>query len=266
MIEWWRLAGWPSAEEWQAVWSLVTVLVAAIAAIVALQHYKASVASQIEQARPVVVVDYLFKGSIYACIAVTNAGQTGARDITFEWSQRPIAENEATQAAIDRALIDGGIPFLAPGRTIIYGFNVFDGNEPIDRPRRFEVKASYLGSGDRVMWSSESVLDMDQWAETMVAEDPYAAIATPLSALANAAKRQAERDEYLVKAADSLNVYLEAGPRVQMARQRKKDARAEQIAAYRERETAWQARLADERADDEQQSPDGSNLDVRNGG
>lgn len=245
MSEWWRWSGWPTADEWQAVWGLVTVIVAVVAAVVALRHYNSSVSSELEQARPFVVVDFLFKGAVYACIEVSNVGRTGARDIKFEWSDRPIAENDRAQGVIDRSLVDGGIPFLAPGRSIVYMLNVFDGDESESLPRRFEVNATYSGSGDAALWTSESVLDIDQWAETSVPEDPYASIAGPLRDLVNSTKHQAERDRYIVKAADSINLHLEAGHRVQTARHQQRIEREQRVAQIRQMESDRRARRAE---------------------
>lgn len=258
MSEWWRWEGWPSAEEWQAVWALVTAGIALAAAVVALRHYKSSVSNELEESRPFIVVDFLFKGAIYACIEVLNVGRTGARNIAFEWSQRPVAEDEGTQRLIDRALVDGSIPFLAPGRSIIYRLNVYDGEESKELPRRFEVKATYQGSGDTTRWTSESVLDIDQWAETSVPENPYSSIVTPLVELAKGANQRAERDKYLVKAADSINVYLEADGQVRAARHEKKIQHSQRVAHAVRREAERRARLEtkqSEAADKRQDSP-----------
>ncbi|WP_223628808.1 hypothetical protein [Microbacterium sp. EST19A] len=225
MIALFRWDGWPNAAEWQAFWAFVTATIALVAAIIALRQYRISVNSRLEQARPFVVVDFRFLGALYACIDVSNAGQTAARNIRFEWSERPIALDERSQEALDRAMVDGSIPFLAPGRKISYMLNRYDDDQnPTDLPRRFEVKAIYDGPAGE-SWDSESVLDVDQWAATLVERDRYADVTSQLKKLVAAAHNQKEADEALTRAADSINVHLEAGFRVQTARQRMQEER-----------------------------------------
>lgn len=233
MMDWLRWDGWPTDGEWQAFWAFSTTVIALVAAVIALRQYRTSVENQVEQARPMVVVDFRFLGALYACVDVTNAGQTAARDVSFKWSTRPIAMDESSQRALNRALVDGTIPFLAPGRTISYFLNKYDdGETESNLPRRFEVRATYRGPAGHRTWDSESVLDVDQWAETLVQEDPYNNITSELKKIVAASANQKTTQDLLAKAADSLNVYLEAGPRVQMARQKERaewEARREQM-------------------------------------
>lgn len=69
----------------------MTAAIALVAAVIALRQYRISVNSRLDQARPFVVIDLKFLGALYVCVVVSNAGQTAARDIRFEWSERPIA-------------------------------------------------------------------------------------------------------------------------------------------------------------------------------
>lgn len=244
MMDLFRWDGWPTASEWQAFWSFVTAGVAAAAAIIALRHYRISVRSgveavnsRIEQARPFVAVDLRFLGGLYACVDVTNSGLTAARNITFEWNKRPVAIDVKSQTALDRAMVDGEIPFLAPGRKISYMLNRYDDDEPHeDVPRRYEVKATYNGPADDV-WTSESVLDVDQWAATLVQRDQYADITDELKKLVTAAQSQKLADEALARAADSVNVHLESGFRVQMARKQMRERLEARWAAEEGRST-----------------------------
>lgn len=224
MIDLFRWDGWPTAEEWQAFWGFVTTAIALVAAVIALRQYRISVNSRLDQARPFVVIDLRFLGALYVCVVVSNAGQTAARDIRFEWSERPIALDERSQTALDRAMVDGSIPFLAPGRKISYMLNNYDDQKDQEFPRRFEVKAVYEGPAGET-WDSESVLDVDQWAATLVEPDRYADVTAQLKKLVAAAQNQKQADEALTRAADSLNVHLEAGFRVQTARQRMDEER-----------------------------------------
>src|SRR3546814_15294332 len=87
-MAWWRIDGWPTPEEWQAFWALTTLVVAIAAACVALVHYRLSVRSRIEQARPYVHVDYVFDRTMIL-FEVKNTGLTAAEEVTFEWSPLP---------------------------------------------------------------------------------------------------------------------------------------------------------------------------------
>jgi len=239
-----RWDGWPTASEWQAFWSFITAGVAAAAAIIALGHYRTSVRSgvesvnnRIEQARPFVVVDLRFLGGLYACVDVTNSGLTAARNIKFKWSEHPVAIDDKSQMALDRAMVDGDIPFLAPGRTISYMLNQYDDDEPSqDVPRRYAIKATYNGPADDV-WDSESVLDVDQWAATLVQRSQHADITDELKKLVAAAQSQKQADEALARAADSVNVHLESGFRVQMARKQRREQMEARWAAEEGRST-----------------------------
>ena len=51
MNEWWRVDGWPTADEWQALWAFATLVVAVVAAWLALRQYPFSVGTQIEKFR-----------------------------------------------------------------------------------------------------------------------------------------------------------------------------------------------------------------------
>ena len=185
-MEWWRLDGWPTAEEWQAFWAFVTAGIALGAAWIALAHYSSAVRNEIEQGRPYVIGDITWLGTIYACVEITNAGNTGAHNITFDWSTRPVALDELSQGAIDRALVDGSIPFLAPGRSIRFMLNKFDEVRP-EIPRRFELTAHYLDHNGR-KWDSESVLDIDQWTAAMADPDPNDKVTQQLTRLAEACR------------------------------------------------------------------------------
>lgn len=226
-MEWWRSEGWPTAEEWQAVWGLATFVVAVVAAIFALVQYRASVRSGLEQARPYVIVDFHFLTRGRYAIEVKNTGLTGASDIRFSWSDPPRAENPPQQAAIDQSLVNGSIPFLAPGRALRFLVGTF---EERTEQRRYHVTATYEGSGEGKTWTSSSTLDLNQWAKALVDRDPYESVAKPLRELAeDVRRRRRPRFEvpYTTRAAESLYAYLEAQPEVKEYRERQASAIAE---------------------------------------
>lgn len=241
---WWRGEGWPTADEWQAVWAFATLVVAAVAAWLALRQYRASVGSQLEQARPYVIVDFTFVGGVVILLEVKNVGLTAARNIRFEWSPTPIAEDEQAQATINRTLIRDGIPFLAPGRSMQFYYGTFKEDYAETMQRRITVTTTCDGSTDNRRWTSESLLDLDQWAEAMVQEDPIEKLAGHVKKLADAAGNQKNADSELANAANSLHTYLEATARVKGARERKRSEMLRRFAAREERERERQAQLA----------------------
>lgn len=242
--EWWRIDGWPRADEWQALWAFATLVVAVVAAWLALRQYRSSVGSQLEQARPYVIVDFSFEGGAAILLEVKNVGLTAARNIRFDWSPLPVADDEVAQAAIDRTLVRDGIPFLAPGRSMFFWFGVFRDDYEETMQRRVIVTTACEGSGDARKWTSQSLLDLDQWAETMVQEAPIEKVAASLKKLADAASNQKGADAELVKAANSIHEYLEATERVIDSRARKRSNLHRRFAAQQERETRRQAELA----------------------
>lgn len=233
MVEWWRLDGWPTAEEWQAVWALATLAVAGVAALVALSQHRAAIRDQIEQSRPFVIMDLAFKGTTRVLVVVSNAGKTGAYDVRCTWSTPPVAIDSMAQEAIDRTLVNGTIPFLAPGRSIRFVLNEYT-EVKSDAPRRYQVEATYTGYDER-SWTSVSVLDIDQWAGASADQDPYEYITRDLGRLADAARHQREADEHLIRAADSLRVFLEARPSVKAVRRAAREDRQRHEQELRER-------------------------------
>ncbi len=233
-MEWWRWEGWPTAEEWQAWWAFMTVVVAAAAAWFALRQYRASIRSQVEQARPYVIVDFHFiRGGVVA-IEVKNSGLTAAEDVRFEWSARPQAENPRQQAAIDRTLLAGGLPFLAPGRAVRLLLGAFTEDR---QPRQYRVTATYRGSGDGEEWTSSSILDMDQWAEALADRDPYETLVKPLKELAADARHRRLGGLGVPiekRAAESLHAYFEAQPEVKRYRRKRARRMAEEDRTARE--------------------------------
>lgn len=217
----WQIEGWPTAEEWQAWWAFMTVVVAGIAAWFALRQYRASVRSHLEQARPYITVDFYFIRGMAVSLEVKNYGSTAAEDIKFEWSERPVASDARAQAAIDRSLVDGGIAFLAPGRAIRFYLSEFTDETT---PRTYRVSATYLGSGDSERWSSKSSLDLDQWAEALIDRDPFESIVSPLKDIAHQGRSKALGSlgpPIEKRAAESLFAYLESTPEVKKYRRKK---------------------------------------------
>lgn len=60
MVESWRIGGWPTPAEWQAFGAVLTAVVAAVAAWIALRHLTGHRKAQSEQSGPYVMVDFVF--------------------------------------------------------------------------------------------------------------------------------------------------------------------------------------------------------------
>lgn len=164
----WRWDG----SDWQAVWTLFTFLIAAIAASAALAQLKQHRRAQAELSRPYAVVDFAFRGDVLM-LEVKNIGKAPALDVKLKWSEPPVALDAARTAVLRRHLVEGAIPYLAPGRSIRYFVGAapeYFKNEEL--PRRFEVEAEYVDVGGEAYGTGESlVLDLDQWGEALADTD-----------------------------------------------------------------------------------------------
>lgn len=232
---WWHVPEWPTADEWQAVWAAATFVVAVAAAIVALSQHRDSIRSRQEQARPYVNVDFAFIAPGVATIEVKNTGLTAATDLRFTWSETPVSDHDPSQRAIDRAFVDGGIPFLAPGRSIRFLLGAFDEGT---LPRQYTVETVCRGSGDDREWRSSSVLDLDQWAGALADRNPYESISQPLGKLVATAAPSRLYD-VLAQTANSLRLYLDAQPEVEEAHRREDAERASRIRELQTRHTRF---------------------------
>ncbi|WP_267424877.1 MULTISPECIES: hypothetical protein [unclassified Curtobacterium] len=169
MSMWWRVPSMPTPEEWQALSGWIGLLVAAVAALIALMQFGQSIANQREQSRPMIAVDLHFRSNIIT-VEVKNVGATAARDIQLDWSELPAISDDRVRGAFMRRLVDNPLIFLAPGRAIRFVVGSFP-RYPEDGARHFEVVSSYQGPEAKSRWSSVSVFDLDQWAESLVEVD-----------------------------------------------------------------------------------------------
>ncbi len=163
---------WPDGSDWQAIWAFFTFLVAAIAAAVALAQLAAHQRAQRELSRPFVVVDFAFR-SVLLMIEVKNIGQTPARDVRLTWDAEPVALDAEQGDVIKRNLVDGSIPFLAPGRAIRYFVaRTPDYLDSESTPKRYEVTAEYFDAQGHMFGAEERmILDLSQWVEALAEID-----------------------------------------------------------------------------------------------
>lgn len=162
---------WPDAADWQAIWTFATFLVAVLAVVVAVGQLDAHRETQWEQSRPYVIVDFAFRSTVLM-IEVKNIGQSAARDVRLSWSPTLIAKDVHAVEAIQRNLVHGVIPYLAPGRAIRYYMGTIPEHLNDDSlPKRFEVTASYTDSAGRGIDGEVMLLDLGQWEETLADSD-----------------------------------------------------------------------------------------------
>lgn len=147
VTEWWNWPGWPTTEEWSALWGLGamlaaigTLIVAAVAAWAALGQLRAYIAEQEERARPYLMADFWFKSNSVLYITLENISSTPATGVTMTSNPLPLS-NRDDEYDVALAEVFGGslvIPQVAPGvvmRWFIDSAHVL--LESPDRPHRF---------------------------------------------------------------------------------------------------------------------------------
>ncbi|MFB2583454.1 hypothetical protein [Herbiconiux liukaitaii] len=217
MFDW---VGVWTAQEWQAIWGCATFIVAVLAAALALVQLRAHYAQQREQSRPFVTVDFAFRSTAILMIEIKNIGATPAADIYFEWDQLPRGSDELAQDPIQRQLIDGPMPFLAPGRVINFFVATMSEMEQQGAPpRRLTAIARYRDSAGR-SYADKNVLDLDQWALALAdddfEQDSYNELKRQTAALEKIAKAVPEVGSKL----DNLNVWFASQSEVKAATNR----------------------------------------------
>jgi hypothetical protein len=214
MFDW--VAVW-SAGEWQAIWAGLTFLVAVVAAVLALVQLRAHYSQQREQSRPFVVVDFAFRSTVVLMIEVKNIGATPAVDIHFEWDPLPKGSDELAHTPIQRQLIDGPMPFLAPGRVINFFVATMSEMEGDGSPpRRLTAKAIYNDSAGR-RYEDVNVLDLDQWALALADDDFENDNYNERKRQTKALEKVAEALPQIGSKLDNLNVWFASQSEVQAA-------------------------------------------------
>lgn len=175
---------WPDGTDWQAIWTFATFLVAIVAAVAALRQLSAHYEAQRDQTRPYVIVDFAFRSQLLM-IEIKNIGASPAQNIRLTWSEAPRSTDTRRTDVLDRNLVQGTIPFLAPGRTIRYAVDAAPRFfEATDLPKRFEVLATYRDRQQQYD-GERSILALDQWAESLAETDYLKKIADQLEKEAN---------------------------------------------------------------------------------
>lgn len=213
MTPWWRIAGWPSAEEWQALASILGVVVTAIAIAFTLVQLRlgrqanqlaASAAERAakaaeDEARPYIAISLDLKalapgdpkkqvdeGLVY--VRIDSVGRTPARDVSFtvdppfETSGRgkPAGGPDPVQETLN-TVFGGGfkVGMLGTGPTLYYLLDF--AKEALDpaslRPKSYTVTARYWNADCSRAFTEESILDLAPLSMSIVQIDPLETIA-----------------------------------------------------------------------------------------
>lgn len=206
---WWRLDGWPSAEEWQAFWAFISVLVAIVGLAFAGYQLRQSAisarrAAEAEEARtrPYVSVrmdlevhasgdpkkDNNGEGIIY--VIVESVGATPAVDIALSvtpaWRTsgrgKPSAGSDPVMDTL-KWVFSGErvISMLGPSERLRYflDFAREAMNSDNDLPKRYEIVATYGDAAGR-RYTSRHVIDFAPWGYTIMQANSLDVIARQL--------------------------------------------------------------------------------------
>ncbi|MDF2047277.1 hypothetical protein P2P98_14010 [Microbacterium sp. Kw_RZR3] len=212
---WWRADGWPTAEEWSALASVLTLAVAAVAAVIALRQLQQgarqlalsaraderSADAAESEARPYITVRFDFEmmpagnpreanGEGLLFVLIESVGRTPARNISLSVTPdfasstrgRPADGTDPSLEAL-RRIFSGGptISMLSTGQQLRYLLDFTSeavGSETL--PQRYDVHATYSDATLRNTYAEEHVLDMGPWAMTIARPKPIDTIARQL--------------------------------------------------------------------------------------
>ncbi|MCS5493266.1 hypothetical protein [Curtobacterium flaccumfaciens] len=225
MGTWWRVPGMPTPDEWQAVWGLLGLIVATVAAFIALIQFGQSIVNQREQSRPMIAVDLHFRSNIIT-VEVKNVGATAARDIRLAWSAVPAIGDDKVRTAFMRRLVDNPLVFLAPGRSIRFAVGSFP-QYPTHGPRHFEVVSNYFGPNAKRKWSSSSVFDLDQWGESLLDADYDNKNWNELRRQTTAMQQSARSTQQAAESLETVSEFLEQQPAMVRLRSQQEREEAE---------------------------------------
>ena len=151
---------------WQATAALTgiaTLLIAAVAAVVAYRQFRANQDTRDDQSRPYVIADFESSqaGMVLSDFVVRNIGKTPALDVQIRLTPPPARANETTSFPLSKArLINGTLPMLAPEREMRLFFDSMPERYSAELPMSFEAKITYRNSRGKVFAEVASV-DMD---------------------------------------------------------------------------------------------------------
>lgn len=148
------------ADAMQGWGTMLTFVVAAVAALVAWHQFKDARNLRREQAQPYVVV-YAEPSSVRARfieVVIKNFGTTGARDLEITTSPPLQRTNPGGGEGIETVHLPDGTPFMAPGQEWRTLWDLGPRREASDLPDRHDVSVSYTDSYKK-RHTTKSVLD-----------------------------------------------------------------------------------------------------------
>lgn len=164
MLEWWDFVWARTAEQWQAIGSVGTLVIATLAAGVAGVQAREARQLRIAQSMPEIVVD-LEPHSVLIEIAISNTGQTTARDVTVTFDpplQSTLIESGRTKMLTSKLLTEG-IKTMPPGRKYRLMFeHAPDRYKRDDLPRAYTATATYRDTRNK-RHTATYVLDFDTY-------------------------------------------------------------------------------------------------------
>lgn len=208
---WWRFPGAPSPEEWLALWGLLTLVVAVVAAFVALRQLIAMreangeaneatrIAAEASRAtsRPYLDVRFDFVPTIpqdpeatprtgFTVVVIENVGKAAIKHLLLKSDPLFDSSGVGRQGERDAALEwirekfsgDYVFEYLSPGKKFSYVLDLTKEqmSEQRNLPQRYVVTASYTDMQDLETYTEEFVLDAEPWHLSRVDAEPLAVI------------------------------------------------------------------------------------------
>jgi hypothetical protein len=156
----WNLAVW-KAEDWSALGTCVTALVAVIAALFAGSQVREARRTREERSQPFVVVD-IQPSRVWhnlLLLVVENIGATLARDVQISF-QPALTTSLADSHLPSSALLREGITSLPPRRRIEMLFDISHDRLKADLPLRYDVTVKFKDARGRSQEPLRYVIDL----------------------------------------------------------------------------------------------------------
>jgi hypothetical protein len=152
-----------SPDEWTALGTMITAVVAVAAAAFAYRQVRELRLTRKEQTRPFVVVD-VQPSRVWANalnLVVENVGATVARNVTFEFQPALKSTQDGSGYDIgESALVQEGIPMLPPGRRIETLLDISQERLSSDLPLRYDVTVQLYDFQGKPQEPQSYVLDL----------------------------------------------------------------------------------------------------------
>lgn len=152
-------------EEWSYAATVLTALVAVLAAVYAGRQVKLARLDRQDRNRPFVTVSLERSHTIAASIVLRNQGSTVARNVKFRFSPEWESSDSKRTAIRESAIWTRGIATMAPGQQIAMFADIFPDRFKTDLPRAYEVSVECEGPSRRfraaVRYVDTYTLDFD---------------------------------------------------------------------------------------------------------